>query len=181
MGCTDSLPIEHDGDSGTAYGHWDDKCLQNELMTGFLDMGIGAENPLSTISIGALEDLGYIVSYDNAEPYSISDINTDYCCFPVMSGNDRQQLRNRRSLKPIVERSKSARAPGKKPVSAETARIAGLQAAKELKFARDNPPPQIPEGLTYIGGDSIKILVFDEYNEIQDITFGWSDVQGLLS
>ncbi|MGI9579112.1 MAG: leishmanolysin-related zinc metalloendopeptidase, partial [Microthrixaceae bacterium] len=50
------VPVEADGGPGTAYSHWREVVLDNELMTGYIDAG---SNPLSTVSIGALADLGY--------------------------------------------------------------------------------------------------------------------------
>ncbi len=55
-GGTGELPIEADGGPGTAFGHWDEATLNNELMTGFLNLG---ENPLSRITAGSMRDLGY--------------------------------------------------------------------------------------------------------------------------
>jgi len=50
------LPIENTGGPGTAYGHWRESILRNELMTGYINLG---ENPLSRITAGSLKDLGY--------------------------------------------------------------------------------------------------------------------------
>ncbi|WP_281540251.1 leishmanolysin-related zinc metalloendopeptidase [Maribacter aestuarii] len=55
-GGTDELPIEGDFGPGTRFGHWDEAALNNELMTGFLNLG---ENPLSRITAGSMKDLGY--------------------------------------------------------------------------------------------------------------------------
>ncbi|KAA2216957.1 MULTISPECIES: leishmanolysin-related zinc metalloendopeptidase [Maribacter] len=55
-GGTDELPIEGDFGPGTRFGHWDEGALNNELMTGFLNLG---ENPLSRITAGSMSDLGY--------------------------------------------------------------------------------------------------------------------------
>lgn len=55
-GGTGELPIESDFGPGTAFGHWDEATLNNELMTGFLNLG---ENPLSRITAGSMRDLGY--------------------------------------------------------------------------------------------------------------------------
>lgn len=41
---------------GTSFGHWDEDRLDNELMTGFLNLGV---NPLSRITAGSVRDLGY--------------------------------------------------------------------------------------------------------------------------
>ena len=50
------LPIENEGGAGTRLSHWREADLNNELMTGFLNLGY---NPLSRITAGSLEDLGY--------------------------------------------------------------------------------------------------------------------------
>ncbi|MEO9479994.1 MAG: leishmanolysin-related zinc metalloendopeptidase [Maribacter dokdonensis] len=55
-GGTNELPIENMGGPGTALGHWRESTLNNELMTGFLNLG---ENPLSRITAGSMKDLGY--------------------------------------------------------------------------------------------------------------------------
>ena len=55
-GGTLKLPIEGDFGPGTRFGHWDEDALDNELMTGFLNLG---ENPLSRITAGSMRDLGY--------------------------------------------------------------------------------------------------------------------------
>ncbi|MER3317025.1 MAG: hypothetical protein RIB79_01915 [Allomuricauda sp.] len=55
-GGTGELPIESLYGPGTAYGHWQESTLNNELMTGFLNLG---ENPLSRITAGSMADLGY--------------------------------------------------------------------------------------------------------------------------
>ncbi|MDR1280031.1 MAG: hypothetical protein LBK99_04340, partial [Opitutaceae bacterium] len=70
------VPVEGEGGYGTAGGHWDEVYLganntgfisnltgqdmRYELMTGW------ANSPmfLSSVTLGALEDLGYIVNYD---------------------------------------------------------------------------------------------------------------------
>ena len=70
------LPIEDDGGSGTAEGHWEEDeihlsidGLDNELMTGYSESG-GIAQPLSEISVGSLEDMTYEVNYDMADAYS---------------------------------------------------------------------------------------------------------------
>ena len=55
-GGTDELPVENMGGPGTALSHWREATLNNELMTGFLNLG---ENPLSRITAGSMRDLGY--------------------------------------------------------------------------------------------------------------------------
>jgi hypothetical protein len=62
------VPVENSGGAGTRDGHWRESVFDNELMTGWLDM---TDNPLSTITIGALEDIGYEVDVNRADGFSI--------------------------------------------------------------------------------------------------------------
>lgn len=55
-GGMDELPIENMGGPGTQLSHWRESLLNNELMTGYLNLG---DNPLSRITAGSLGDLGY--------------------------------------------------------------------------------------------------------------------------
>ncbi|MBY0490179.1 MAG: hypothetical protein K2R93_10100 [Gemmatimonadaceae bacterium] len=64
------VPVENSGGSGTRDSHWRETTFGRELMTGFYNSG--ALNPLSRITIGSLEDLGYQVNYNASEPYSIT-------------------------------------------------------------------------------------------------------------
>lgn len=64
------VPVENSGGSGTRDSHWRETTFGRELMTGFYNSGV--LNPLSRVTIGSLEDLGYQVNYNAAEPYSIT-------------------------------------------------------------------------------------------------------------
>lgn len=50
------VPVENTGGPGTANAHWRESVFQNELMTGFLNLG---ENPLSLVTTASMSDLGY--------------------------------------------------------------------------------------------------------------------------
>ena len=67
--------------------HWSEECLGNELMTGVLDFG---QNPLSRITIASLEDFGYEVDYDGAEPFSPSCTCSDRRSLSDFHGNVRK-------------------------------------------------------------------------------------------
>ena len=56
LGGKGPVPVEGDFGPGTAGSHWDEDTFDNELMTGFLNLG---ENPLSNVSAGAMKDIGY--------------------------------------------------------------------------------------------------------------------------
>ena len=69
-GGDNALPIEGAAAGpGTAFSHWSEDILDNELMTGFLNLGV---NPLSRITAGSLRDLGYGVALVG-DPYSVRD------------------------------------------------------------------------------------------------------------
>lgn len=62
------VPVENTGGPGTRDGHWRESVFGNELMTGFIaDEG----NPLSRLTIACLEDMGYSVNYEAADPYEL--------------------------------------------------------------------------------------------------------------
>lgn len=62
------VPVANTGGTGTRDSHWRETLFGNELMTGFLNGGI---NPLSRVTIGALQDMGYEVNYDVADDYRL--------------------------------------------------------------------------------------------------------------
>jgi hypothetical protein len=67
--CANSVPVEGtQGGDGTINSHWREVTFGTELMTGFLNSG---SNPLSVMTIRSLEDLGYVVDPDAADPFSI--------------------------------------------------------------------------------------------------------------
>jgi leishmanolysin len=66
--CPTSIPVENTGGSGTADGHWRETTFGSELMTGFINAGF---NPLSSMSIQSLGDLGYVVNQFAADAYNI--------------------------------------------------------------------------------------------------------------
>lgn len=71
LGGTGNIPLEKgssSADLGTCDSHWRESVFGKELMTGYIDAG---SNPLSRVTVGALDDLGYTVSYDAADPYSL--------------------------------------------------------------------------------------------------------------
>ena len=49
------------------FGHWDENAFNAELMTPFINL----TNPLSAITLGALDDMGYGVEYLLADPYAV--------------------------------------------------------------------------------------------------------------
>jgi hypothetical protein len=62
------VPVEDQGGPGTADAHWRESVFDNEVMTGYINLGA---NPLSAISIASLGDLGYTVDSSQADPYTV--------------------------------------------------------------------------------------------------------------
>ncbi|MEO9512785.1 MAG: leishmanolysin-related zinc metalloendopeptidase [Flavobacteriaceae bacterium] len=62
------VPLANTGGQGTRDGHWRELTFDNELMTGFIDIG---NNPISRLSIAAFEDMGYQVEYTSADTYTL--------------------------------------------------------------------------------------------------------------
>lgn len=62
------VPVANTGGPGTRDGHWREAVFADELLTGFLS---GAVRPISAMSIGCFEDMGYAVSYAVADPYAL--------------------------------------------------------------------------------------------------------------
>lgn len=66
-----TVPLENVGGAGTAGAHWRESIFSNEVMTGYLNSGI---NPVSTITIASMADLGYSVDASKYEAYTIPGV-----------------------------------------------------------------------------------------------------------
>jgi len=66
------VPVEAGGGPGTQDSHWRESVMGKELMTGYVSL---TANPLSSITVGSLADMGYTVSYANADPYTVNGVN----------------------------------------------------------------------------------------------------------
>ncbi|HET8762198.1 MAG TPA: leishmanolysin-related zinc metalloendopeptidase, partial [Gemmatimonadales bacterium] len=67
-GLSSTVPVENTGGTGTADAHWREETFGQELMTGYIS---NADNPLTRMTIGSLQDLGYTVSLTPSEPLVI--------------------------------------------------------------------------------------------------------------
>jgi Leishmanolysin len=65
------VPVENTGGPGTRDGHWRNSVFRTELMTGFVDVG---GNPLSRMTVASLQDLGYVVDMNAAEPFNLPNL-----------------------------------------------------------------------------------------------------------
>jgi hypothetical protein len=70
-----TIPLETEGGAGTAGAHWLESVFGDELMTGFV-AAVGTRMPLSRVTVGSLQDLGYTVNYAAADPYVLPAITS---------------------------------------------------------------------------------------------------------
>jgi hypothetical protein len=69
------VPLESGGGSGTAGSHWSEAVFNTELMTGYIDTAPAngtVADPLSAMTIASLKDLGYGVSFAQADTYYLA-------------------------------------------------------------------------------------------------------------
>lgn len=66
--CASTVPIHSTDGAGSRFSHWRESVFQSELMTPFL--GSGA-TPFSKMSIQVLADIGYVVSDESADAYTV--------------------------------------------------------------------------------------------------------------
>jgi len=66
-----NLLLENSGGMGTACGHWEEDVFRtqesSEVMTGFFEADLF--QPLSSVTVAGLEDLGYVVDYCGADAW----------------------------------------------------------------------------------------------------------------
>jgi hypothetical protein len=65
------VPLENKGGAGTACSHWLEVIFRHELMSGFVG---AAGNPLSRVTAASLQDMGYVVDMNAAEPFELPDL-----------------------------------------------------------------------------------------------------------
>jgi len=72
LGRSGTVPLENDGGAGTTEVHWEESVFDEEIMTGFTER-VGVEQPLSEVTIGSMEDLGYEVDLGAADPFTLEE------------------------------------------------------------------------------------------------------------
>ena len=66
-----AVPVENIGGAGTRDSHWRESVFKNELMSGFI---AAPGNPMSRMTVASLQDLGYVVNMNAAEPYGLPNL-----------------------------------------------------------------------------------------------------------
>ena len=65
------VPVANTGGGGTRDAHWRESVFANELMSGFIS---SRGNPISRVTVGSLQDVGYVVNLDASEPYDLPSL-----------------------------------------------------------------------------------------------------------
>jgi Leishmanolysin len=151
-----TLPLERKGGPGTACVHWDEDCLGDELMTGYLSSfnSDSMRSPLSRLSIAAVQDLGYNVDYSRANPFGREQLDP-LCTCPkrrrLGSFNDSTKRNGRRRRRRRLSEAAHA--------LAVQAGLDYLQGNRAVADAADAIP-----GLRYVGDTIVSVLVADHGN-----------------
>ena len=156
------IPIETEGGAGTAGGHWDEECLQGELMTGY----VSGSAVVSRLTIAAFKDLGYAVDMDAADKYTFQDLGDCGAYCPT---------KHRRGLRP-----KDRFDLRKVKVSVAGHRDVLAAAAKGLKARRKNRQPNLPADLAYVGGDAISVYIIDYDGVLKEESVTFDEVRDLI-
>ncbi|KAL3798896.1 hypothetical protein ACHAW5_004136 [Stephanodiscus triporus] len=144
-GCVGTPPIEKVGGDGTAFTHWDEECLRDELMTGY-----GDDRSISKLTIGSLEDNGYKFNYDAADDFDGSDTS---CC---------------------TTGAGAALSTQNKPTLSDTGREYAVAYGQEILRKHELPvdvallQAEYDTGLTYVG-DKIVVVLVIEYGIIFEV------------
>jgi hypothetical protein len=163
MGCSGRLPVETDGAYGTAGGHWDEACLDGELMTGYVERG--QSMPLSRLTIASLKDMGYGVNLNAADKFSKDRLGNcgNFC------PEAHRQLR--------VGRQVNIMAKKKGQVSEEGHATILEAAAKEMQKAHAMRPRDLPDGMTYVADQLITVYIEDTDGRVKEETVTWEDTR----
>ena len=148
--CVGTLPVEKDFGDGTAFVHWDEECLGDELMTGFSD----EDMPFSRLTVASLEDIGYGVNYDAADDF---DGSNTACCTGAI-------------------RPSSLNAPSLSGDGRDAAVLYGQKILSESQLSDDLA--QLVEeddtGLSYVG-DRVVVVLYMEDGHIYEVFVGSND------
>ena len=163
IGCVDRIPLN------VFNGHWDETCLQEELMTPFGSPG--EVSIVSRITVAILQDMGHQVNLNRADPFGKQNINNFVCCFA-----------NRRNLRGDDDEDNVFEGEGGfefSPLEDYLEELAAKFASDSLRKRRENAPTDLPDGIKYVGGDKTTVFVKNSDGKIHDITYDWEQVRHL--
>ena len=150
-GCSSCPPVEDNGAAGTLGKHWEEdgsttlKAMDHELMTGYVE-GSNIFMPLSTITVGSIDDTGYQVDYSKADAYN----NHPTCSrrTSTLRGGYTPFDKNIRHLQPEHAKNDNSNRPELSAVGKAKAKAFGRSLlAKDRRFQRSNNGPPSTTGI----------------------------------
>ena len=144
-GCSSCPPVEDNGAAGTLGKHWEEdgsttlKAMDHELMTGYVE-GSNIFMPLSTITVGSIDDTGYQVDYSKADAYN----NHPTCRrrTSTLRGGYTSSDNNIRHLQPEHAKNDNSNRPELSAVGKAKAKAFGRSLlAKDRRFQRSYNGP----------------------------------------
>lgn len=158
------------------FGHWDENCLKDEVMTPRLDFfnEVPVRTPLSAMTIGAMEDIGYTVNYGAADTFGLNDL--DNC-------NDKcvRQCAN-------LQRGSSCPAGSATEGEGEVALPAEVEMAYKAMFRDDLMffhDQLMKDGYfdktepSYVASERIDVLIVDDVGHHHTMTVTYDDVKDM--
>jgi len=92
------VPVHNADGPGSRDSHWRESILGRELMTPRLNSGVA--NPLSRLTVGSLQDMGYVVNLAGGDPFSIT---ASLYAFPLIGSQQQLELGNDVANIPLYE------------------------------------------------------------------------------
>ena len=181
-GCTDaSVPVEmsYAPGSGSNCGHWQEQCFQYEVMT----PSASTKLPVSSVTIAGLEDLGYEVNYDEAEPFDAAHMNATCLCNSNHTSNPSLRRRSLvRTNQQEVELGDGVPTPSSSSSSSyrrelsEEGRAAAMSYGKDVLAARRDTMSitPLPDTIGNIGEDLVFVM-FEENETVHSVLVIFSD------
>jgi hypothetical protein len=144
-------------------------------------LSFGAFNPITKITVGALEDIGYTVDYTMAEDLTSNSVNKTVCCATRrrLRGNSIHQVGNypdkgRRNLQQdgilnLGEGDSTKIPPG---ISADLYSKARAVAMQQLRRNRENAPEIRDDGgSVYVGDLFLHVYILSDEGSFGSLDF----------
>ena len=123
--------------------------MQNEVLTFTL-----GKKKISRITLGALEDLGYVVNYTAADPYGMNDIGT-------CSGCNRRNLKHSSSTSSaMIDEHPKSKTSCHSGVVHQRALRHGRKMLRDVHdhHMKQSKPTTTPEGFMYVGNRRVTVM-----------------------
>jgi hypothetical protein len=169
-GCTSAVPMEQTGGSGTQCSHWSDECFVDELMTGFSSGAM----PISRVTIGSMEDMGYEVDYSAADPFTAADLSPTCQCSNLeaaLQGDDTFKSKNATiTTRPAVTGTKQL-GGGRRRKLSDVGRTKAFEYGEMLLLERKIKRKSIVQendSVLYVG-DRIVVVLYEEEGHLYGV------------